>query len=102
MKTKLPFWLRCTAIVGTTTEFSVRMISLVETRVPGHSVSLALPMTPRTVIMPVVASTAFSTMATLPSSERWWPGMVAITFEPSLAMASRRSTSTRWGTAKVT
>ena len=101
-KTKLPLWLRCTAAVGTVTPSSVRMISLVLTSVPGHRVSFSLFMMPRTVTMPVVASTVFSTIATLPSSDRWWPGMVAITLEPPVAMASRRSTRTRCGMAKVT
>src|SRR5262245_24620406 len=102
-KTKLPFWLRWTATVGTTTASSVRMVSLVATSVPGHSVSLLLSMTPRTVIMPVAASTVFSTIATLPSSEFWRPGMVAATLDPLLlAMDSRKSTSTRCGTGNVT
>jgi hypothetical protein len=65
----LPLWLRCTATVGTTTEFSVRMMSLVATRIPGHKVSRSLFMMPRTVTMPVVESTEFSTIATLPCSD---------------------------------
>jgi hypothetical protein len=69
-KTKLPPWLRCTATVGTTIESSLRMMSLVATRVPGHKLSFSLFMMPRTVTMPVVASTVFSTIATLPVSER--------------------------------
>ena len=85
-KTKLPLWLRCTATVGTTMESSLRMISLVATRVPGHKVSFLLSMMPRTVTMPVVASTVFSTIATLPVSERWWPGMVAVTLERPAAI----------------
>ena len=36
-------------------------------------------MMPRTVTMPVVASTVFSTIATLPASDRPLPGMVATT-----------------------
>src|ERR1700710_1164621 len=54
---------------------SLRITSLVATRVPGQSVSFSLFMMPRTVTIPVVASTVFSTIATLPVSERWWPGI---------------------------
>jgi hypothetical protein len=78
------------------------MMSLVLTSVPGHSVSFSLFIMPRTVTMPVVESTVFSTIATLPVSERRWPGIVAITLEAPAAMASRKSTSTRCGMAKVT
>ena len=42
------------------------MTSLVLTRIPGHRVSRWLFMMPRTVTMPVVESTVFSTIATLP------------------------------------
>ena len=49
---------------------SLRMMSLVATRVPGHKLSFSLFMMPRTVTMPVVISTVFSTIATLPFSER--------------------------------
>jgi hypothetical protein len=39
-------------------------------QIPGHKVSRSLFMMPRTVTMPVVESTEFSTIATLPSSDR--------------------------------
>ena len=59
-------------------------------------------MMPRTVTMPVVESTEFSTIATLPASDRPLPGIEATTFVADTLIASRRSASTRCGTENDT
>ena len=70
--TKLPVWLRCTRPSAPRRRPRCGSIELGRRPAcPATASRSSLFMVPRTVTMPVVGSTVFSTIATLPVSERW-------------------------------
>ncbi len=102
-KTKLPVWLTCTAVEGTTTACgSTRKVNSVVTKVPGHNSSSLFGIVARMITMPVAGSTVFSIIVTWPLARFVSPGTIASMVAVFAANAARISGSTFCVTVKLT